>query len=343
MGGIAAVVNVYRTAGLFERFPITYVPTHCDGGVWAKLTILIRALFAFSGLLLRGEIGLLHVHTASRASFWRKSLFLLPAFASRIPVILHLHGAEFAIFYGRCGGLLKYFVRFVFNHSDRVIVLSSQWKSWVQGICEHGRVEAVYNPVLLPDVAALKRKRDRHDVLFLGRLGKRKGVYDLLDAVAQLAPEFSGLRLLLGGDGDLDGVRERAEALGIADRVRLLGWVRGADKEHLLASAGVYALPSYNEGLPMSVLEAMAAGLPILSSPVGGIPDAVEDGVEGYLVNPGDVAALATRLRQLLSDPGLAEGMGQAARRKIEWCFSAQAIIPRLGRIYCDLGVAPLW
>jgi glycosyltransferase involved in cell wall biosynthesis len=104
----------------------------------------------------------------------------------------------------------------------------------------------------------------------------------------------------------------------------------------------LYALPSYNEGLPMSVLEAMAAGLPVLATPVGGIPEAVSDGVEGFLVAPGDVAALAARLAQLLQDDGLAQRMGAAARRKVETTFSSQAVLPHVEKMYQELGFAPV-
>ena len=134
-------------------------------------------------------------------------------------------------------------------------------------------------------------------------------------------------------------MRVRAEELGIADHVELLGWVRGEDKERLLATAVLYVLPSYNEGLPVSVLEAMAAGLPILTTPVGGIPEAVTDGVEGFLVEPGDVRTLADRLERLLADADLARRMGVAARHKVEAAFSANAVVPQLEAMYAAMGL----
>ena len=340
MGGVSAVINVYASAGLFNRQPIEYIATHMDGGRIAKLSILARAAFRFWGLLVRGRVALVHVHVASRASFWRKSLLMLPAFLLGIPVILHLHGAEFALFYEKeCGSIRKQIVCSVFNKASRVVVLSSVWKSWVQGISRNPHVVVIYNPVLLP-VKHSWDTRKHGEVLFLGRLGKRKGTYDLLEAAARLARNQPQFRLLLGGDGELDQVWARAIELHIADKVELLGWIREVNKERYLASAMIFALPSYNEGLPMSVLEAMAAGLPVISTPVGGIPEAVTDGIEGFLVEPGDVSALANRLEQLLSNPELAEHMGKAARRKIETAFSAETILPQLEKLYTELGVA---
>jgi len=343
MGGIASVVRVYQEAGLLRRYGIRYIATHCDGGKLRKLRAMAGAYMTFLGMLLRGQVGLLHVHVASRASFWRKSGFFALAFAFGIPAILHLHGAEFAQFYGaECGPLSKRIVRGIFDRCQRVVVLSDAWKRWVQGVSKNPHVEAIYNPVLLPPSASAWTERQRGAVLSLGRLGKRKGSYDLLEAAARVLPCAPAVELRLGGDGELDAVRARAAQLGMADHLNLLGWVNGERKEQQLAGAMLYALPSYNEGLPMSVLEAMAAGLPVLATPVGGIPEAVSDGVEGFLVEPGDVDTLAARLAQLLQDEALAQRMGAAARHKVETTFSSQAVLPRVEKMYQELGFAPL-
>lgn len=339
MGGIASVIKVYVASGLFEQYRIEYLATHCDGDARRKLGIMLRAYARFLVLLVSGRLGLLHIHVASRASFWRKSFFFLLAFLCRIPTILHLHGAEFAQFYGdECGPMRRCLIRFVFNHASRVVVLSEAWKSWVSTISSNSQIDAIYNPVMLPPSVAAWHTRQRGSTLSLGRIGKRKGSFDLLDAAAGIADKVNDLSLLYGGDGEADAVRAHADRLGMGGRLSLLGWVGPQERERYLNSAYVYALPSYNEGLPMSVLEAMAAGMPILSTPVGGIPEAITDGVEGFLVSPGDVAALAARLQQLLQDDALAARMGAAARRKVELCFSSQAVLPRVQAMYQELG-----
>ena len=338
-GGISSVVHVYEQCGFFERFRIRYIATHCDGSALRKLWRAVSALVCYATALIRRP-ALVHVHVASRASFWRKSPFFLLAFMLRVPAILHLHGAEFAVFYDReCGPLRKGLVSFIFNRCARVVVLSAAWKQWAERMCSNPNVIAIYNPVLMPEKIPPWAHRTRGRVLFLGRLGKRKGSYDLLNAAAQIAPSRPDLQLLLGGDGELAEVGARAAELGLADKVELLGWVQGEDKVRLLATAVLYVLPSYNEGLPVSVLEAMAAGLPILTTPVGGIPEAVTDGVEGFLVEPGDVRALADRLERLLGDPELAKRMGQAARHKVEIAFSANAVVPQVEAMYVGMGL----
>lgn len=341
MGGISSVINVYKSAGLFDRWPITYIPTHCDGSKLDKIGIFFKAFWRFTGLLLTGRICLLHIHVSSRTSFWRKMLFILPAFILKIPTILHLHSGGFAHFYeNECGSIAKFLVRLIFNKVSRIVVLSPTWAKWTSSMFSNPNILPIFNPVLMPTQPIFWNTRKHGTMLSLGRLGKNKGTYDLLEAIQDLSVQYPSLHAQLGGDGEVDKVMARAEELGVSNRVELLGWVRGQDKEHCLASAMVYVLPSYNEGLPMSVLEAMAAGLPVLTTPVGGIPEAVTDGVEGFLVEPGDVSAIADRLNRLLSEPGLAERMGAAARRKIETTFSAETILPQLEQLYTELGAA---
>lgn len=341
LGGISAVVNVYREAGLFDRFPIVNIPAHCDGSVFAKLKMMLRAYIHFLGLLLTGRVGLLHAHVASRASFWRKSIFFISAFLFRVPTILHLHGGEFPIFYEKeCGSMRKRFVRYVFDKATRVVVLSSTWKTWVQSISTNSHIKIIYNPVLLPDKAHSWETRKPGTVLFLGQIRKQKGIYDLLEAAAKVSAIYPEFRLLVGGDGELTQAQVFAAKVGIDHKVEMLGWVKGADKERYLSEAMLYVLPSYNEGLPMSILEAMAVGMPVLSTVIGGIPEEVTEGVEGFLVEPGDVEALTARMSQLLYDPTLARRMGEAARYKVEKSFSSDVVLADLERMYAELGVA---
>ena len=339
-GGISSVLCVYKAAQWFERNLVDFIATHSDRGVLSKCWVFLEGFYKYLRLGALGRIAAVHVHMSSRASFWRKSIFLFPAFLMRTPTILHLHGSEFAVFYEQeCGRLAKGIVRFVFNHASRVVVLSKVWQRWVLSMCNNPRVVVIYNPVQLAPTTPSLGARDKQTVLFLGRLGERKGSYDLLRAVARISADFPDLRVLMGGDGEIHKVREEAESLGITDRVELLGWVRGSEKAALLNRSSVYVLPSYNEGLPMSVLEAMAAGLPIISTPIGGIAEAVTDGVEGCLVQPGDVDALALALGRLLSDADLRRRMGEAARLKVEATFSAERILPQVEALYRELGV----
>ena len=143
-------------------------------------------------------------------------------------------------------------------------------------------------------------------LVYLGLFARSKGVFDLIDALTRLRPECLGrTRLVLAGNGDLKGVRDLAERRGLSRFVEVRDWLGPAERERLLASADAFVLPSYAEGLPMSLLEAMAWGLPVISTTVGSIPEHVRDGVQGLLVQPGDVSELAGAIERIVMDDAL--------------------------------------
>lgn len=335
-GGVSSVVNVLREGGLFGRCSIEYIASHRDGGAPAKFAAALAGWLRCMRRLLGGRVAMLHMHMSFRASFWRKLLFILPAFALGVPVVVHLHSGGFRQFTEESPALVRRLIRYVFEKAARVIVLSEGWKAWVSSAFPRARVVSIYNPVILPELPAFEA-RESSTLLFLGRVGAKKGALDLIEAVARIREPFPSVRLCMGGDGDIEGAYRRAAALGLAGQVELPGWVRGEAKQALLDKAAVYVLPSYHEGLPMSVLEAMAAGLPIVSTPVGGIPEAVTDGVEGYLVQPGDIDRLSECLARLLGDADLRRRMGEAARRKVEDVFSVGRILPKLEALYAEV------
>lgn len=338
-GGVAAVVNVYRSAGLFDQRRILYVPTHKDGSRWQKLRVMVGAWFRFMALLFTRQVGLVHVHISFRASFWRKLVFMVPATWAGRPVLLHLHSGGFRRFYEEeCGLVGKWFVRWAFGNAAKVIVLSQAWAGWVRTICPNQDLRVLYNPVLLPAPVDLSGpQRSAAHILFLGRMTVNKGVFDLLEAVAKMRDAGVNATLTICGDGDARNVRAVIEELGLDTKVRIVGWVEGDAKRFEIAHATVFCLPSYHEGMPMSVLEAMAAGVPVVSTRVGGIPEAITDGKEGWLVQPGDIEALSERLAKIIANPPLAEEMGAAARHKAEERFSARAVLPELIALYDEI------
>jgi len=342
-GGISSVVSTYRAAGLFDRFGITYVATHCDGSRTTKFGALVKAWFRFAVLIANGKVGAVHAHMSSGASFWRKTLFYMPCFVLKIPVILHLHSGGFIDFFERrVPKFLKPFVKWVFCRCHTVIVLSVERRRWIADNFGCARVLVLFNPVALPVMAPIDFSHRADQILCLGRLGQNKGSYDLIDALLALRTLGFDVSLRLGGDGELEKVREYADVCGVGRHVHLLGWVTGGTKQSELAAARIYALPSYHEAMPVSLLEAMAAGLPVVSTRVGGIPDVVDDEVDGLLIDAGDVKALTAALARLISDDKLAMQLSHAARNKIESRFSVVAVLPALESIYRDLGFVPL-
>lgn len=337
-GGIAAVLNSYTAAGLTERWPLVHLPTHQDGNARQKALTAATALGRFVGLLLRRRVLLVHVHSASNASFWRKSVFIALAYVARRPILFHLHGGGFIDFFERSPPPRQRAIRFVLDRVSHIIVLTEEWRRRLVRVTINPNVSVIANPVNAQPLLAIDRRRHPENVvLFLGRFDRDKGIYDLIDAVAVLANEFPLLRLRFVGDGETAPLQRYAVDKGVGDRIELCGWVSGDAKVAVLAEASIWALPSYIEGMPMGLLEAMAAGLPVVASRVGGIPEVVDDGVQGLLIQPGDVEGLTRALRQLLHDPLRRGRMGQAARLRIRQRYAADIVLPQVEVLYREL------
>lgn len=346
-GGIASVVEVLRADGLFEREGIAYVATHAEGSRLDKLGSALRGLWR-TGLACLGpgaRPAIVHVHAGSHASFLRKSLVLLMARRGGARTVFHLHGGGFRRYaLVEAGPLLRRWIRHTLESSSRVIALSPGWAAWVRECAPQARVEVVPNPVADPvsnpagpTLPTARERAEAGRILFLGRLDAAKGVDELLQACAGLAARHPRLRLVLGGSGDLEWVRRRAGELGVAGRVETPGWLDATARDAQLARAWLFCLPSHAEGLPMSVLEAMAAGVPVVATSVGGIPEALADGERGLLVPARDAAALAGAIGRLLDDSQLHARLACAARAAIERHYSTGVVCATLATLYAQL------
>jgi glycosyltransferase involved in cell wall biosynthesis len=231
-------------------------------------------------------------------------------------------------------------VRFFLDRAAVIVVLSERWGTWMRSVTSNPRVVCIPNPVSLP--AASSTSRDAALIAFVGRCEAGKGIFELLEAVNELRAAFPSVRLECAGDGDLEAVQRRVAELGMRSHVSLPGWLPRHRRDQLLARAAVFVLPSHAEGMPMSLLEAMAAGSPVVASAVGGIPDIVTHGVNGLLVPPGDAEALALALHRILADRKFAARLGKAARDSVERQYTVEQSLERLEQIYSALGVGRL-
>ena len=322
--GAAAIVEHARAHGLFSRWPISYVATHGDGSLIDNGVRFAGALRDFTALLARERRLAVHLHlSASRAI---DQVFGWAAVAARCPLVVQLHGQGF-----------EASIRRLLERAAVVGVPCESMRLWLRSVAKNADV------MILPPPAAVMvevQPSTSNLVLFLGSLEARNGIYDLLDAVARVRAAVPDVRLVCAGEGDRVGVARYARSLGIVDAVKFTGWVGPSGKRALLESAAVFALPSYEQALPVSLIEAMSAGIPVIGSPVGGVPEAVLDGVNGFLVAPGDRAGLERALRRLLVDRALAERMGAAARESARLRYAPERALAPLERLYDSLGVA---
>ncbi len=340
--GVASLVGAWREHGLFERWPITYVATHSPSGAWlrslpAQAKLFGLALRRFGEELARERRLALHVHAAAREGFWRQGAFLALAPAARGPLVLQLHGGGFERFYDASWEPVQLAMRLALERADCVLVPCESLRAWVRSLARHARVETLPSAGGAWDAA---RPEPSNVVLYLGRLSAEKGVYDLVEAMAAVRSAAPDARLVCAGEGDHRALSRHAARLGIAEAVKLVGTVGPSGKRALFETASALALPSYSEGMPMALLEAMAAGVPVVASPVGGIPELIADGTSGFLAAAGDKAGLARALKKLLLDRALGARVGAAGRETVRKRHSAERSVGVLESVYAGLGIA---
>ncbi len=171
-------------------------------------------------------------------------------------------------------------------------------------------------------------------LVFVGRLAAVKGVAVLLNSIADLAPKHPDLRLTLIGDGpERAGLETLSRNLGLQEQVTFAGARTQAEVAGTLKSADLFVLPSFAEGVPVVLMEAMASGLPVITTRIAGIPELVEDGVSGHLVPPGNQDELTKSIRVLLADPDARAAMGQAGRARIEAEFDIATEAAKIGAL----------
>jgi glycosyltransferase involved in cell wall biosynthesis len=253
-------------------------------------------------------------------------------------VLMHLHGGDFDVFLEACPGPVRWLVLKTLRRCQAVVVLTRDTQAQLARLLDPERVHHLPNFVRTELFSRSgPTERDpaaKVEVLFVGWVIGTKGVRELLEAARSLP----GARFTLVGPIDPDfqaTVSGELEELG--ERVRLLGRLSHEETAALYGQCDVFVLPTYREGFPVSVLEAMAASLPVVATPVGAIPDVVREGHEGHLVPVRDASALARRLRELVEDPARRRAMGCAARERVERYFSVEIVVAELEALYDSL------
>ncbi|AEI39540.1 glycosyltransferase family 4 protein [Paenibacillus mucilaginosus] len=316
-GGITSVVNSL-IEGITAAHPGCTMARHASYidsvhpllriiySLWAMLLLLFKLPF----------YKIYHLHSAADGSFYRKALytFLLRLFGKK--VIFHIHGSSFQEFHDR-SRFNAWLIRRTLNRSNGIIVLSEQMKGLVLTYCGNEKIWILPNPIQVP--AAWNAAGEGEDrpvqLLFMGEIGPRKGIYDLVEALSRL-DESARQRTLLHvcGNHEIEKLKRLIEEKQLTDTCIVHGWIDGETKAAMLKNADVYILPSYQEGLPVSILEAMAYELPIISTNVGGIPEVVLNNENGFVITPGDVEALGRAVIRLTEDAELRRRFGQKSR-----------------------------
>ncbi len=313
-------------------------PLDTRGGAHAafSLWVLLTALAKLARGRLDGRLAGVHVNMGERLSLVRKSAIVVTCRLLGIPVVLHLH-AQMRPYYRRLPAALQRLTRWVFSLPASVVVIGGAARRFVTrelGV-PADRVEIVINGVPEPvEPRREPRSGRKQRVLFVGRLCEAKGVSDLLAALAEPGFDRERLEVVLAGGGDVAAYRAQARALGIDDFVRFEGWCEQAQIARLMAATDVLVLPSHDEVLPLVILEALAHGIAVVCTPVGEIPAVLADGVNAYFVMPGNAAALAAGLQEVLGRPELLETLGRNGHALYRQQFSLQRFCANIARIH---------
>jgi glycosyltransferase involved in cell wall biosynthesis len=260
---------------------------------------------------------LLHIHLASQSSTLRKIIIVRFGRLLRLVMIIHLHDPDYGAFYLRLPRWARQIVRAMFLSATKVVVLGKAAEMTVTGLLQvpADRVEIVPNGVPAPASVATLKNLAEPRILFLGYLSRRKGVHDLIEALARPALRSLPWSATLAGSGsDQQTFVEQSELAGVRHRLTFPGWVNQEGTRALLTKADLLVLPSYGEGMAMSVLEAMAFGLCVVCTPVGALAEVVEDGVSALVVSPGNVDELAVAITKAITEPDLRHRLGRGAR-----------------------------
>lgn len=327
-GGISGVVNNYYEAGLNKRIDLTYIGTMVEG---SKIRKLLQAAFAYLQFLFQVKnCDIVHVNVASDMSYVRKAFFIRKAKKLNKKIVIHQHGGDFQGYYAGLPKSKQEKVKEIFSMGDVFLVLAPVWKEFFGQIVEKEKIVVFPNSVRVPE--KFSKEYGQRKLLFLGRICKDKGVGELLDAFSAIREENIACELFLGGIWEDKDLKEQIESY--PEGIKYLGWISGEQKEKYLKECDIFVLPSYFEGQPVSILEAMSYSCAVAASDVGGIPQMVVDGQTGVLFEPKDVNSLKEGLLRLLKDEDFCKRLGENAREKIQKEFSIERNIEELLAIY---------
>jgi glycosyltransferase involved in cell wall biosynthesis len=332
-GGIGAVLQLYKR--YIPNFQIVY--TYPDAKEKNKIIYFAIALYKIAKKLsLDDQIEIVHIHSASKGSFLRKSLVLLLAKAFSKIVVLHIHGGGFKEFY-KFSKIRAKLILYILRKADKVICLTEEWHGYFSSGLGLQNVEVVANPIELPNI----QERHKHigviNMLFLGAIVKSKGIFDLLAYLSTNSYFINNkLHLHIGGEGDVIQLHSFLDRSQNKEGIVYHGWVDSGKKSELFQLADIFILPSYYEGLPMGVLEAMSYGKPIIATRVGGIPSVVKHGFNGWLYVPNNEKELDAIFEEIIQQPDLLQQYGANSRKEVSR-FAIPNILNQLDEIYNSL------
>jgi glycosyltransferase involved in cell wall biosynthesis len=354
-GGIASIIDDLVHSSLrddydievFERIPGEKFPPQASGRIGANL-FRIKRFRSFFKQLHSGKHSLVHIHSSDTAEFLGTTIFMILARVAGAKVLLHIQGGDWKEFYTYNSLFRRLYTRLGLYIPDSIVVVHAEWIDRTKEMYPNANVRVIRN--LLhdqepPDPAEVDRLRaklglskDKFVVVSVGAVGWRKGTFEILKAVPRIVSEEDCIRfVLVGGEskpGDMAQLQQIIESEKLEKWVQLIGEVDRNSILPYLALGDVFLLPSFIEGMPVSIIEAMRSGLPVISTRVQGIPDVVKDGLTGLLIDPGNPGQIAGSVLRLKREEQLRRQMAEAARKIFQERFEFSKGIEEFRNLY---------
>lgn len=324
-GGITSVVNQLLNHDWESDVEISYVPTFIEGPSLKKIFFFIGGYINILLKVLFSSVDIIYLHMSYNGSFWRKYYVHNMVKLFNKKTIIHLHGSEFKKFYDNSDNRTKIKIKKLFYDCDTVIVLGERWRKIIQDIQPCVHIEVLSNSVSIPTESC--QLQEHFQILYLGMLIKRKGVSDLIDAISLLSEnnffEGKNVEIIITGTGAEESIlKNKVQQLSLSKYIKFIGWIDNAKKKEILKNTQLLILPSYNEGLPVCILEAMSYGIPVISTNVGSIPEVVIHGVNGEIISPGNKIELASSIQKIIDSPYTWTKYSRNSRTLIEENFN---------------------
>ena len=335
-GGMATVIRNMRDDKILnQKYEIAVHDSYIDGNIVKRLTFSAIAFVKY--LFIVDKYDIIHLHAAENGSAFRKAMYASVAKKKNKKVIVHMHGAEFIQFYEGLNDKKKNRIFHFLNESDKVVALSDIWKRMLEETIHIDNCISINNGIDTEKLVEAKSepKKYQNSFLFLGRLGKRKGAYDLVDAVEIVAKRKKDILLYMAGDGEIEEIRRLVAEKKLENNIKVVGWIAGDAKIDLMKKVSTIVLPSYNEGLPMTILEGMAAGKVIISTTAGAIPEVVKK-ENGIIIAPGDINALSEALISVMENNDI-DTVANNNIDKIDKEFSMRRMHEKFAELYGEL------
>jgi glycosyltransferase involved in cell wall biosynthesis len=348
MSGVSTHVSSLLGSPLAASYRLVHFQVGSEGrgeSAAGRLVRLLAGPFLLAAAVVRHDACIVHVNCSLNArAWWRDLAHLAAAKLCGARVVFQKHGGELEEFCGR--GLFARFVRLALRLPDAVVVLSLRELKLYQEFVPGQTIAAVPNGIDAAPYLGARRAAPAPsaplELVYIGRLVPRKGLEESLEALALARAAGVQARLVLAGGGpEEERLRRRVRALGLGEDVRFAGPAWGYAKTRLLCDADVLLLPSHGEGLPYSLLEAMAAGVVPIVTPVGAIPEAVSEGVHGRFVPVDDAPAIARAIAELAADRAALARMSQACRRRVAAAYSLERLALDVEALYSRLSAWP--